>query len=181
MKAKLPITTTLAEIREHQPCENGWKELLRYLGKTKADNEPLLLLTILDSNGFDDCLWSLRTRPDLNWLWRLYIVSCARNVQHLMNDQRSIDALDVAERYALGTASCGELAEARSAAWSAAWAAPREARPAAEAAAEAVAEEAAEEIKWDVAWHVARAKNVRMLRRMLETGERPDWKEAGDE
>ena len=55
--------TTLNKIREHSPCEDGWIKLLKHLGKTKADDEPLDLLTILESNGLDDALWCLRTLP----------------------------------------------------------------------------------------------------------------------
>ena len=39
-------------------------------------------------------------------------VRCARLVQHLMKDQRSLDALDVAEKYALGKATRKELNDA---------------------------------------------------------------------
>jgi len=56
--------TTLNKIRDHGPCEDGWSNLLKYLSKTKADDEPLDLLTILDSNGLDDALWCLRALPD---------------------------------------------------------------------------------------------------------------------
>ena len=41
------MKTTLAAIREHGPCADGWAKLLRHLGKTSADAEPLMLLTIL--------------------------------------------------------------------------------------------------------------------------------------
>ena len=54
------MKTTLAAIREHSPCADGWAKLLRHLGKTSADAEPLMLLTILESNGLDDALWCLR-------------------------------------------------------------------------------------------------------------------------
>lgn len=43
---------------------------------------------------------------------RLFAVRCARQVQHLMKDQRSINALDVAEKYANGLATYEELAAA---------------------------------------------------------------------
>ena len=109
-------TTTLQAIREHGPCADGWKKLLAHLGKTGADDEPLSLLTILDSNGLDDALWCLRAMPEHNKHWRLYAVWCARQVQHLMTDARSVAALDVAERHAHGTASDQELAAARAAA-----------------------------------------------------------------
>lgn len=48
---------------------------------------------------------------------RLFAVWAARQVQHLMLDQRSITALDVAERHANGLATDGELNAAYTAAW----------------------------------------------------------------
>lgn len=61
---------------------------------------------------------------------RLFAVWSARQVQDLMSDQRSIDALDVAERCAHGNATSEQLAAARAAAWAAAraaaWAAQAE-------------------------------------------------------
>ena len=62
---------------------------------------------------------------------RLFAVRCARRVQHLMTDPRSIAALDVAERRAKGEATYEELAEARDAARDAAWYAARDAKDAA--------------------------------------------------
>ena len=32
------ITITLNKIKEHDPCEDGWKTLLKSKGKTKADD-----------------------------------------------------------------------------------------------------------------------------------------------
>jgi hypothetical protein len=128
------IATTLNRIREHTPCKDGWETLLRHLGKTQADDEPLPLVTILESNGLDDVLWCLRAVEGHDREMRLYAVACARRVQHLMKDHRSINALDVAERYAEGQATDKELevalatadaaaAVARDAAWAAAGAA----------------------------------------------------------
>ena len=57
---------------------------------------------------------------------RLIAVKCARQVQHLMKDERSINALDVAERFANGEATQEELnaaGDAARAAWAAAMAA----------------------------------------------------------
>ena len=92
------LTTTLNDIRKHGPCRDGWEKLLAHLGKTQADDEPLPFETILDSNGIDDALWCCRAAPQYDREWRLFAVWCARQVQHLMTDQRSLDALDVAER-----------------------------------------------------------------------------------
>jgi len=136
------MKTTLNKIRKHNPCTDGWEKLLSYLGKTKADDEPLSLLTILDSNGLNDALWCLRAVEGYDREIRLYAVWCVRQVQHLLTDQRSLDALDVAERYANGQATKEELsiawdaaldavraaacAAARGAAWGAAWSAARD-------------------------------------------------------
>ena len=82
---------------------------------------------------------------------RLFAVRCARRVQHLMTDPRSVAALDVAERYAKGEATDDELSAARAAAMSAAtdaaWAA---------SAAEAAAWTAA----WDAAWAASAAASA---------------------
>ena len=117
--------TTLEQIRSHSPCETGWKRLLKHLGKTKADDEPLPIIEILDSNGLDDALWCLRAVDGHDQEIRLYAVWCARQVQYLMTDQRSIEALDVAERYANGFGTGKQLDVAWAAAWAAARAAAR--------------------------------------------------------
>ena len=162
------IYTTLNKIREHSTCTNGWQKLLAHLNKTKADDEPLALVTVLDSNGLDDCLWHLRTVPEHDRLWRLYAVWCARQVQHLMTDQRSLDALDVAERHANGEATDQEL----DAAWAAAWDAARAAaRAAARDAARAAAWDAARDAAQDAAQDAARDAQAVKLREILEANE----------
>ena len=149
------MKTTLNEIRKHNPCTDGWQKLLTYLGKTKADDEPLSLLTILDSNGIDDALWCLRAVEGYDREIRLFAVWCARQVQHLLKDQRSLDALDVAERYANGEATEAELVAAGDAAWDAAmWAAARDAAWAAWNAARAAA--------WAAAMTAERAADAAM-------------------
>lgn len=112
--------TTLNQIRAKSPCAEGWTKLLAHLGKTKADDVPLSIITILDSNGLDDALWCLQAVEGHDREKRLYAVWCARQVQHLMKDKRSIDALDTAERFANGLATQEELDAARAAAGGAA-------------------------------------------------------------
>ena len=147
------MRTTLNKIRAYHPCKDGWEKLLRHLNKTQPDDEPLLLEEILNSNGLDDALWCLRAVEGCDREIRLYAVWCARQVQHLMADRRSVAALDVAERYARGQASSEELAAARAAAWEAEREAAREAREAAAWAAMAAAR-AAREAAW-AAWESA--------------------------
>jgi len=84
---------------------------------------------------------------------RLFAVFCARQVQHLMIDPRSIEAIDVAEKYAQDKARDDELA----AAWTAAWAAADAVARAADAAAEAAARAATWAADAAAAWAAARA------------------------
>jgi len=126
--------TTLNKIKAHRPCQYGWETLLASLGKTKADDEPVSMLHILNSNGLDDALWALRASDATDKDMRLYAVWCARQVQHLMKDPRSLAALDVAERYANGDATAEELSAARAAAYATALAAADAAEAAAQPA-----------------------------------------------
>lgn len=140
------ICTTLNKIREHAPCPDGWKKLLAGLNKTGPDDELLPLVRILEINGLDDALWALRTTDDCDREARLLAVAYARQVQHLMNDARSIACLDVAERFANGKATPHELIEAQAAAY-AAW---NDARASAYAA----------DATWDAAWTTAWAADA---------------------
>lgn len=147
------ITTTLKRIKKHNPCGGGWKNLLKHLGKTKADNEPLSFAVIVESNGLDDALWCCMVEPQHHKEWRLFAVWCAVQVKHLMEDKRSLDAFEVAERYANGKATKNELTAAGAAAGEVAWAAVG---VVAWAAGEAACE-AAGEAAWAAAWEAAGA------------------------
>ena len=132
----MQLTTTLNKIQRCNPCSRGWRKLLKYLGKTVADDESLPFSVILDSNGLEDTLWCCHTAPEHNRVWRLYAVWCARQVQYLMTDQRSLNALDVAEKHANGQATDKELSTAWAAAKDA-WAAAKDAWIAGDTAREA--------------------------------------------
>ena len=135
------IYTTLNKIRKNRPCADGWAKLLRHLDKTRADDEPLSMATILESNGLNDALWCLRAVDGYQREMRLYAVWCAGRVRHLMSDPRSLAALDVAEQHAHGQATDKDLAVARAAARDAA----RDATW-----------DAARDAAWDAAWGAAR-------------------------
>ena len=154
--------TTLNQVRAKSPCSEGWAKLLAHLGKTKADDEPLSIIAVLDSNGLDDALWCLRAVTGHDKELRLYAAWCARQVQHLMADPRSVYALGVAERFANGVATDEELAAASAAAWDAsvaAWVASAAAWAASDAsdasAAAADAADAARNAAADAAWAAA--------------------------
>ena len=167
-------TTTLAAIRAQSPCEDGWRTLLAHLGKTAADDEPLPLLTVLDSNGLDDALWVLSCAMPDDRLARHFQAWCAEQVLHLFERERPNDKR---VRHQIATlindrADAAARDAARDAAWDAArdaWAAEaaRAARAAAWGAARAAARDAAWAAARDAAMDAARAAQERQLRAML--------------
>ena len=127
MKLAYKSTTTLAAIRAASPCESGWKKLLAALGKTKADNEPLDLLTVLNSNGLDDALWVMSFAMPDDRLARHFQAWCAEQVLHIFeaarpDDRRVRDQIEMLRR---DDATKAERAAAEAAAWAAAEAAER--------------------------------------------------------
>lgn len=50
----------LKQIREYEPCIEGWQVLLDSKGKTSADDEMFDVADIYHSNDLDDFMWSLR-------------------------------------------------------------------------------------------------------------------------
>jgi hypothetical protein len=138
------------------PCENGYhlcreKDLIYWLNKAifeaeyggeivEADDKIVVrrarLLRRIET-------WNDKTA-------RLFACWCARQIWHLLTDERSRTAVEVAERYANGKATQQELAAARAAAWNAARAAARD-------AAWAAAWNAAGDAAGDAAWDAARA------------------------
>jgi len=157
---------TLKDLRQAGACYSGYNKVVRALqGKPftgeddsrksyihRAYKKPISLLFVLESNGLDDAFWTLPCVPEIDRDARFLAVWCARKAQHLMKDPRSINALDVAERFARGEATTSELDAAQAAACEAAQAAAVGApRVAAWAAAEAAARVAAGAAAWAAA------------------------------
>jgi hypothetical protein len=135
-------TTTLNEIREKSPCEEGWSKLLKHLGKNKADDEPLHLLTILESNGLDDALWCLRAKS-LDRLSRHFQAWCAEQVLHHFEADRPDDER-VRDQINMLRNDIATPDQRDAAAWAVAWA-----------------------VAWDAALVAARDAQEKQLRLML--------------
>lgn len=101
--------------RRFYACEDGTAWALKY-----ADMRTCYEALLAGKAGVYSTSWAIWTATRKGVMSdrdiRLLAVRCARRVQRFMNDERSIAALDVAERYALGEATDEEL----SAAWEAA-------------------------------------------------------------
>ena len=186
MSKQYASTTTLKRIRAASPCEDGYSKLLKNLGKSKADDEPLTLLTVLNSNGLDDALWVLSYAMPDDRLARHFQAWCAEQVLHIFERERPDDnrprhvitvlrndaaseqdraaARDAAGAAAGAACEAGAGAAAWAAAWDAAW-------DAAGAAAGAAAWAAAWDAAWDAARDAARAAQEKQLRAMLEAQE----------
>jgi hypothetical protein len=181
-------TFTIDDIRSWKPCYDPGRHLPEGWSGTALD---ILRIETIPPK---DCLWVV-CRDGLlsDNIFRLFAVKCARQVQHLMTDPRSLKALDVAEAFAYGKATQDEVKDAwaaaraaadaaraaADAAWAAAdaaWAAVDAARAAAWAAADAAwaAADAAAEAA-DAAWaavDAARAAQVAQLIKMIEKEEK---------
>ena len=155
---KFPMMITLQEIRDNNPCKTGWGKVLSANGGVGADmNKSFELSTILESNDFDDCMWALRCKPEhKNFFIKLAVVF-ADEVSHLMSDERTKTALDIAWQYSEGLVD----QNAADAAYAYADAAYADAAAAAYADADAAA----------AADAAARAKQIEILRNFLTTGE----------
>jgi len=119
------FVVTLSALRKADACISGYNRLVRALQGREFTNEddatdhylhiiyndPISIRYIVDSNNMNDALWALRCIDDPynDRDIRLFIVWCARQVEYLMCDPRSKNALDMAERYANGEATDAEL------------------------------------------------------------------------
>jgi hypothetical protein len=178
------FVTTLNKIREHSPCIDGWRKLLKSLNKETADDEPLPFRVILESNGLDDALWCTRTTSKYAKGWRLYSIRCARRVQHLMTDNRSINAIDIAESYVNGKATADAVAAAREGALEALREGARVGEVA-ESVTRAIVKYSIRDTAWaaarEEAWAAAREAVQAMARRTVRVGAEawnPSWDAA---
>jgi len=154
------MKTTLNRIKEYSPCPEGWSKLLTYLNKTEADDEPLDLLTILESNGVEDCLWAFKCTDNHNIIYRHIAADFAESVLHIYesdypNDNRPRLAIQAARDYANGKIDDDAWGAARGAARDAAWDADSDAARAAAWAARAAARDYASDAAVaarDAAW-----------------------------
>ena len=192
---------TLKDLRQAKACIAGYNKVVCSLqGQSITDKhrdmksyirfaykEPIPLTFILENNGLNDALWVLHCIKDADRDIRLFSVWCARQVQHLMRDSRSTNALDVVERFANGKATKEELEAASAAAWDAYVACPANAANAAKAVAKAAWGASA---AWNAAWaanaagvdasvdaSAARAAQTEMFKLMCD-GKAP-WQVSG--
>ena len=142
---KVTLTTTLDRLRSAGACKSRYAHLLRALGGPSFDHDASInLLTILEHNGTEDCLWALcATVENCDQVERLMAADFAEAVLPLFesqypNDSRPRAAIEAARKFATGEITAAARAAAGDAAWDAAGAAAWEAARAAAREAQAV-------------------------------------------
>ena len=115
------MTLTLQEIRDHSPCQLGWKKLTKAVG-----NDMTTKLSIGDvvlSNGLDDALWCFRCLDPRKRV--AAIIPAVKRAAVHSKDQRVHDCVKDIEKWLAGDNSINLYAAeaaADAAAWSASWA-----------------------------------------------------------
>jgi len=170
---KVTLTTTLNRLRSADACVSRYAHLLRALGPSFDHDAPINLLTILEHNGTEDCLWALcATAENCDQVARLMAADFAEAVLPVFesqypNDSRPRAAIEAARKFATGeitaAAEAAAWAAAKAAAWAASdaakdasWAAAMAASDASEAASRAAAM-AASDASEAAAWAAAKA------------------------
>ena len=149
------MTLTLQEIRDHSPCQSGWKKLTKAVGNDMTTK--LSIGDVVISNGLTDALWCLRCLDPRKRV--AAIMPTVKRASVYTDDQRVHDCINDIEKWLAGDNSITLFAveeatraaqAAEQAAKSAAWAAAQAAAWAARTAARA--EEAAEQAARSAAW-----------------------------
>ena len=125
----MKLTTTLNKIRACSPCASGWQTLLKHVGKDFDPDAEINLLTILESNGVADMLWTLRaTDQDSKRIASQLAIEFAEQALPLFeklrpNDECPRKAMQAARDYLDGKISLEQLRASRQAGAAAAYAA----------------------------------------------------------
>lgn len=128
------LYTTKRLLRKHGACAPSYRKFFR-VHRKYAEDDPIPLTVILETNGLDDALWCLKatTEPSERFVREL----ACDFAEHLLpiweaaypDDKRPKEAIEVTRRFARGEATQADLSAARSAAQDAyAWATPHAAR-----------------------------------------------------
>ena len=131
----MKLTTSFTRLKKAGACAGRYLFLAKALGGITeyGKDTPIDLLTILETNGVDDCLWALQaTAEDASRITDLIIADVAESVLHIYEreypaDKRVRECIQARRAYANGEIDAAAWAAARDAAWDAAWAAARDA------------------------------------------------------
>ena len=127
---KYRLTTTLALLKKHHACADGYRKLVESLSTKWPDDKPINLLLVLKSNGVQDMCWRFRATVEDSTIPRILIAAdFAESVLKYFtakypNDDRPAKAIQAVRHFAAGEISLQDCRNA--AAYAAADAAARE-------------------------------------------------------
>lgn len=125
------LYTTLNKLKEKGACADGYRMLIKSLGSDFDKDKEISIAHIIESNGIQDAIWSLRaTTIDSKQLIQHFALWCAEQVLEIYEkyhpeDKRVRNCIETTKKYIKGEASLSELREARIAARAAAYDAAR--------------------------------------------------------
>jgi len=121
------IHTTLQLCKDNNACAPGYEKLIKYVGLDYPKDEPISLLTVLESNDLEDTLWVLEsaTKEDSKIFRMKFGVWCAEQCYKYWeakypNDDRVKKCIDATHNFINDSATQVELAAYAAAARSAA-------------------------------------------------------------
>jgi len=102
------LTTTLNELKAHDPCKDSWEAGLEYCSQHNIGLDDPISFTLLHKVlGDEDLVWATCV---LNKKQRVYMgAKIAQQVVHLADDKRVQGYLDVYFKYAKGEATDDDL------------------------------------------------------------------------
>ncbi len=100
--------TSIHAVKNHLPTTT-WERLCDRLNNKSRSDKPVSILDVLEIAGHDHAVTALRAVPSYDREKRLFAVRCARQLSSFMQDPRSIQAVEVAERYANNQATQMDL------------------------------------------------------------------------
>lgn len=116
---KTRLTTTLAKLRKHDPCDGGWAKLLKSLPADYPQDKPINLLHILKSNGAQDTLWAFRALAKDKPRVRMAIGAdiAARALKHMEKgtplEKAALDCIEMCRQFVRGKRSLAALQQER--------------------------------------------------------------------
>ena len=173
------MTLTLQVIRDHRPCQGGWKALTKSIGSDLTTE--LSIGDVVISNGINDALWCLQCLEP-----RVRVAAIMPTVKRASvhtDDKRVHDCIADIDKWLAGDDTVDLKAVARAAAWAAAeaaeeasWSVAEAAQAAAQAAAlraEQAAQAAAQASSWEAERKLQEADLLVMFPPIILKGEQP--------
>lgn len=96
------LASTIDRLRKVGIPDAYMERLVKRTGRPISGGAALPYAALLRYTNLEVALWGTRAEPRYNRRWAQYGVNCVRRVQHLVNESRVFQILDIMEGYAQG-------------------------------------------------------------------------------